>query len=658
MEYRDVFPYWDQFVAKGKEIPPEAVRPVVLDSWKRSRGFGADPYRNRAGKVSDEELKRRRERRGDLLEVARPYIQNLFNILAGTGSLISLGDEDSVILDLETDESIRSTRNFPYPGTIHSEDTIGTSGMGTALMTDQPVQIQGAEHWMEENHCWSCNSVPIHHGGKVIGCMTLSCPAARAHEHSLGLVVAAVKAIERELDLTASLKEKQTLVRQQDAILELVDTGIALIDSEGRVLRTNKVLNDILEKNDGCVGTRIGDLLPVDIDFTGLIARDVSLTDHEISLRLANTHTHLRVSTTLIRDGGSPVSMIIRVRESSDVLRMVNRVAGSKASYTFQDILGKSPALLQCIKLAQNASRGNASVLLLGESGTGKELFAQAIHNHSTRRPGPFVAINCGALSRELIQSELFGYEGGAFTGAKKEGSPGRFELADGGTLFLDEIGELPLEAQANLLRVLQTGEVYRIGAKYAKPSDVRLVAATNKDLYRAVKEKTFRDDLFYRINIFSISLPALRDRPEDIRMLADTMLQRYSRASPQKFQGITEEVYTVFEKHPWPGNIRELENVVDRAVAVAETAWITGADLPSYLQDHGASLSADPLQAVAGDRRSLKEMEYEQLSRLLRDTGGNLREVAKRLGVARSTVYNKIKDYRIPVGDYRGRAE
>jgi transcriptional regulator of acetoin/glycerol metabolism len=653
----DLKPLWDQFVAKGRDIPDGLLRPMVLESWKRSRAFGADPYRDCAGRVDDEELSRRRERRADLREVALPYIQNLFRIVAGTGSLISLGDEDSVILDLEADESIRTTNNFPHPGTIHSEDAVGTSGMGTALMIDQPVQIQSVEHWMVQNHCWSCNSMPIHYGGKIIGCLMLSCPTNYAHEHSLGLVVAAVKAIERELDLTATLKEKQSLVKQQNAILELVDTGIALIDREGRILRTNKVLNDIFEKADGLVGRHIGELIRANVDFVSLIANDMSLNDHEISVRLADKHTHLRVSTALIKDGGSAESMVIQVRESSDVLRLVNRVAGSKATYTFQDILGKSPALLQCIKLAQNASRGNANVLILGASGTGKELFAQAIHNHSPRRTGPFVAINCGALSRELIQSELFGYEGGAFTGAKKEGNPGRFELADGGTLFLDEIGELPLEAQVNLLRVLQTGEVNRIGAKYAKPIDVRVVVATNKDLSRAVKEKTFRDDLFYRINIFSISLPALRDRPEDIRMLADTMLERYSKTSPLKFQGIAEEVYAIFEKHSWPGNIRELENVVDRAVAVAETAWLTKADLPAYLQDH----EAKPVVAAApggnGDRRSLKELEYEQLNRLLRDTGGNLREVARRLGIARSTVYNKVKDYRIPVESFRGQS-
>jgi transcriptional regulator with PAS, ATPase and Fis domain len=333
---------------------------------------------------------------------------------------------------------------------------------------------------------------------------------------------------------------------------------------------------------------------------------------------------------------------------------MVNRVAGSKAAYTFHDILGSSPALKQCIKLAQNASRTNANVLILGESGTGKELFAQAIHNESSRCAGPFVAINCGALSRELIQSELFGYEGGAFTGAKKEGNPGRFELADGGTLFLDEIGELPLEVQANLLRVLQTWEVYRIGAKYAKPVDVRVLAATNKDLQRSVKEKTFRDDLFYRINIFSISLPALRDRPEDLRMLAETMLRRYSRPTPQRFQGFTEEVHTIFEQHSWPGNIRELENVVDRAVAVAETAWITRADLPTYLQDREAVPEAAAPTGVDPRRYSLREMECEQLNRELCDTGGNLREVARRLGIARSTLYNKLKDHQIPVESYR----
>jgi transcriptional regulator with PAS, ATPase and Fis domain len=497
--------------------------------------------------------------------------------------------------------------------------------------------------------------VPIHHGGEIIGCLSLSCPTHHAHVHSLGLVVAAVKAIERELDLTATLKEKQRLVMQQNAILEVADAGIALVDREGRILRTNRVLESILGRKDGCVGSHIAELIPGGVDFVSLIARNIELNNHEVSVRLDDRHTHLRVSTGLIRAGASAESMVIRVRESRDVLRMVNRVAGSRAIYTFQDILGKSPALLQCIKLAHNASRGNSNVLVLGESGTGKELFAQAIHNHSPRSSGPFVAINCGALSRELIQSELFGYEGGAFTGAKKEGNPGRFELADGGTLLLDEIGELPLEAQVNLLRVLQTGEVYRIGAKYAKPIDVRVIVATNKDLFRAVKEKSFRDDLFYRINIFSISLPALRDRPEDIRMLADTMLERYSQGVPQKFQGIAEEVYGIFERYNWPGNIRELENVIDRAVAVAETAWITVADLPSYLQSGAkAGSTAAPASPGGLERRSLKEMEYEQLNRLLRDTSGNLREVARRLGIARSTVYAKVKDYRIPVEDFR----
>jgi transcriptional regulator with PAS, ATPase and Fis domain len=634
-------------VVEGRDADAKTIRPVVLESWNRSRRFGADPYLVHSGKVDEAELGRRRARRADLREVALTYIENLFRIVAGTGSLISLGDEESVILDLETDESIRATNNFPHPGTIHTEEAIGTSGMGTALTIDQPVQIHGAEHWMQRNHCWSCNSVPVHHGGSIIGCLTLSCPSVRAHEHSLGLVVAAVKAIERELDLRETLREKQLLVMQQNALLELADTGIALIDREGRILRANREINDIFGMYDGCVGQLIGDLVKADIDFPGLIARDADLVDQEIALQVAAKNTHLRVSTALVRNGGVAESMVVRVRASRDVLRLVNRVAGSKATYTFHDILGSSPALRQCIKLAQNASRTNANVLILGESGTGKELFAQAIHNDSPRCAGPFVAINCGALSRELIQSELFGYEGGSFTGAKKEGNPGRFELADGGTLFLDEIGELPLEVQANLLRVLQTWEVYRIGAKYAKPVNVRVVAATNKDLQRAVKEKTFRDDLFYRINIFSIALPALRNRPEDLRMLAETMLRRYSRPMPQRFQGITEEVYSIFEQHSWPGNIRELENVIERALVLAEGPEIRPSDLPVL----SSRETARYLSLPEGDpplNETLHALERQLLLRSLARSGGVKAEAARRLGIKESALYYKLEKYGI----------
>jgi transcriptional regulator with PAS, ATPase and Fis domain len=528
--------------------------------------------------------------------------------------------------------------------------------MGTSLSIDGPVQIHAEEHWLQDNHGWSCNSSTIHRAGRIVGCLNLSCPLEKGNEHSLGLIVASVNAIERELELTASLTEKQGLIQQQNAVLELVDTGIILIDRQGVILKTNRMARDILRVGSDMIGRPVSETITAGIDFLSLMAGEHSLNDQETSVKLNGKQVYLSFSTALVRSESGIEAMVIRVRESKAILKMVNRITGSRAIYTFDDITGNSTELLKCISLAKMANRNSANVLILGESGTGKELFAHAIHNDSSRKNGPFVAINCGALSRDLIQSELFGYEGGAFTGAKKEGNPGKLELADGGTLFLDEIGELPLDAQVNLLRVLQTGEVTRLSAKHPKSIDVRVITATNKDVYRAVEEKTFRDDLFYRINIFALKLPALRERVGDIRTLANIFLKKFSRDMRKTFLGIDEEVYAIFDRYSWPGNIRELANVMDRAIAVTETSWISVCDLPAALQNIAQNRPepphADPASGSRG--KNISELEHDCLLDLLTETGGNLREVARRMGVARSTVYNKLKSLGIPIHQYR----
>jgi sigma-54 dependent transcriptional regulator, acetoin dehydrogenase operon transcriptional activator AcoR len=648
---------WQSFAIEKADIDPREVRAFILESWKRSRAYGIDPYRS-CGCICIEsaELARRKSLRADLLEAAVPYLHELYRIMKGSRSLISLTDEDGVVLDVMSDDEIRDMKNFPRQGTIHAEDVVGTSGIGTSIYIDAPVQIRAEEHWLQDNHSWSCNSSTIHRSGKVIGCLNLSCPCDKSHEHSLGLIVASVNAIERELELTASLTEKQGLIQQQNAILELVDTGIVLIDGRGSILKTNRMANDILHAGTDSVGRHISELVPANIDFMALMAEGQSLCDHEAAVRIKGKQCYLSFSTALVKNGQGIEAMVIRMRESKAILRMVNRITGSRAIYTFDDIVGNSTELLKCISLAKMANRNNCNIMILGESGTGKELFAHAIHNDSNRRNGPFVAINCGALSRDLIQSELFGYEGGAFTGAKKEGNPGKFELADGGTLFLDEIGELPLDAQTNLLRVLQTGEVARIGAKGTKSVDVRVITATNKDIYRAVDEKTFRDDLFYRINIFALKLPALRERGGDVRTLADIFLEKFSRDMGKSFLSIDEEVYGIFERYGWPGNIRELANVMDRAIAVSENSRICVADLPPTLQCIAQKEVDDPKPCPEPGRegRTMEKLERDYLLELLGETGGNLREVARRMGVARSTVYNKIKSQQIPIENFR----
>jgi sigma-54 dependent transcriptional regulator, acetoin dehydrogenase operon transcriptional activator AcoR len=648
---------WKRFVVEQGSIPPGAIRPIILESWKRCRTYGIDPSRDCGCTcIEPQELVRRKVLRADLLEAAVPYLHELYKIIMGSRSLITLADEDGVVLDVVSDDEIREMKNFPRQGTVHTERVIGTSGMGTSLAIDGPVQIRGEEHWLQNNHSWSCSSSTIHRAGRIIGCLSLSCPVEKNHEHSLGLIVASVNAIERELELTASLTEKQWLIQQQNAVLELVDTGIILIDRQGITLKTNRMAHDLLCFESDMIGRPVSEVIPAKIDFLSLMAGEHSLNDQEMAVRLKGKQVYLCFSTALVKNDSVIEAMVIRMRESKAILRMVNRITGSRAFYTFDDIDGSSAELLKCISQAKMANRNNSNILIMGESGTGKELFAHAIHNDSNRKNGPFVAINCGALSRDLIQSELFGYEGGAFTGAKKEGNPGKLELADGGTLFLDEIGEMPLDAQVNLLRVLQTGEVTRIGARYAKSVDVRVITATNKDIYRAVEGKTFRDDLFYRINIFALKLPSLRERRSDIRTLADIFLKRFSQDMGKSFVGIDEEVYAIFEDYSWPGNIRELENIMDRAIAVADTSKIRACDLPAALQGTVEGLTKGQRIGLARDNgeRRISELERDCLQGLLEETGGNLREVARRMGIARSTVYNKMRSYRIPVERYR----
>jgi transcriptional regulator of acetoin/glycerol metabolism len=656
MAGHDIVDLWNQFAVENTQIRSSAIRPLILDSWTRSRDLAVDPLLARFHSVPAEELEHRKMARADLREAAIPYIKNLYDIIEGSGSVITLTDEDGVVLDILSDDALQSMENFPLPGTVHLERYVGTNGIGTALFVGQPLQVRAEEHWLLHNHGWSCSSNVIRDKGRIIGCLCLSCPPSKSHEHSLGLIVASINAIERELDLIATLKEKQSLVNQQKAILELVDTGIILIDTEGIILQTNQITRDILKLESDWVRRHISEMIPENIDFMGLLENNAALKDQEIPILLKNKHSYLQFSTEAIKNGTVVEAILIRVQEPKKILRMVNRIAGSHAIYTYKDIVGKSPELIKCISFAKMANRKNANVLLLGDSGTGKELFAQAIHNDSPRKNGPFVAINCGALSRELIQSELFGYEGGSFTGAKKDGNPGKFELADGGTLFLDEIGELPLEAQVNLLRILQTGEVMRIGGKYSKSIDVRVITATNKDLYKAVEEKTFRNDLFYRINIFALKLPSLKERHGDVRILADTFLRRYTQDMPKCFLRMHEDVYRVFENYSWPGNIRELENVIERAIAVAESDLITICDLPANLQAVHLSAS-DTSDAVCPDRegeRSMKELAGDRLMSLIDETGGNLREVARRMGVARSTVYYKLSKSRVPLDTIR----
>jgi DNA-binding NtrC family response regulator len=306
-----------------------------------------------------------------------------------------------------------------------------------------------------------------------------------------------------------------------------------------------------------------------------------------------------------------------------------------KRGFTFRDMISKSPSMQSVFELARAAAKSSSTVLILGESGTGKDLLARAIHAESDRASGPFVAVSCAALTETLLESELFGHERGAFTGANTRHA-GKFETADRGSLFLDEIGDISPKLQLDLLRVLEERRVTRVGGTGSIPVDVRVIAATNRDLSKLVEDGAFRKDLFYRLNVIPLTLPPLRDRKEDIPLLVDHLLERLAVETGKRIEEISDEAMARLLAHDWPGNVRELRNILERGIVLAHGAVLR----PEHLGDLGS------VQVTAANPLSLEEMERRHVSSVLRQAGGNVSQAARVLGIDRATLYAKIRKY------------
>lgn len=349
---------------------------------------------------------------------------------------------------------------------------------------------------------------------------------------------------------------------------------------------------------------------------------------------------------------------ILVLKPMTQVHQMVTRMSGNQARFHFKDIVTTSPSLQETIFLAKQAAASDCNVMIEGESGTGKELFAQSIHNGSSRRNGPFVAVNCGAIPRELVASELFGYAEGSFTGAKKGGKPGKFELAEGGTLFLDEIGDMPLDQQIALLRVIQERSVTRVGGERDIPVDVRIISASNRNLRAEAKENNFREDLFYRLNVIGLHVPPLRDRKEDILPLFCSFWGKATGCKAEDFLKLLQpEVIDALSRYDWPGNVRELENVADRMMYLSGGKEITVQYLPHHILK--AVLDKDVIEAfpakqnaasgsIQDVRAKRKEatlsLEQQRLFSALERAGGNISAAARDLGISRATFYRKLR--------------
>ncbi|MGE5701865.1 MAG: sigma-54 interaction domain-containing protein, partial [Clostridia bacterium] len=344
-----------------------------------------------------------------------------------------------------------------------------------------------------------------------------------------------------------------------------------------------------------------------------------------------------------VNDGPKAIGAVISFRDIADVRKMVYDMTEMEESSSFQQIIGNSLAMEQVKKQGQTIALGNSTVLITGESGTGKSLFARAIHHSSPRRKRPFITVNCGAIPDTLLESELFGYESGAFTGASKTGKVGKFELANGGTIFLDEIGDLSLHLQVKLLHVLQDREIERVGGTRALPVDVRVIAATNRDLEQMIADGEFREDLYFRLNVIPLYLPSLRERKEDIPLLLESALVKYTELISKQVHGFSKETMELLLNYHWPGNIRELENVVEYAINLSAGSEITPDSIPQRLRRTQSSV-----QESRSLKKQLDVFEKQIIERALQENGYSVEDkvkVAKLLGISESTLYRRIRE-------------
>lgn len=468
----------------------------------------------------------------------------------------------------------------------------------------------------------------------------------KAHDHLDQLVQ------ERTKELTTS---NQALMLQERLLMDIISNmsdGVIIISRQGEIEFINQTLKVMLGKTRADIKEQLSfEMLVADNkNLERMLTKKQAFRDEEVSLAMEGRDMQFLATGTPIEGPDGRVNKIILVlKPLAEVHRLVNRYSSFQARFHFDDILTCSEIMEDTIELAKAASRNKSTILIQGESGTGKEMFAQSIHNQSKFADGPFIAVNCGAIPRELVGSELFGYVEGAFTGARKGGSPGKFELAQGGTLFLDEIGDMPLEQQAALLRVLQEKQVSRLGSSKAIPVNVRVICATNRDLYNEVQKGTIRKDLYFRLNVISLRIPPLRERPEDIDLLLKHFLIQGDPEWLEHTPTIDPAVWKLLKNYPWPGNVRELQNFAERIQFAVSDYSIKLEDLPYEIQTLHEKETVRPIMsmpAYLNIKQQLAEVEAQQIKALLLQFNGNVSRVAEALGVSRRTVDRRIKKY------------
>ncbi len=563
----------------------------------------------------------------------RTVMDSLYNgVLAvdEAGTVTLMNDAAEVITGLTRDVVLGQPIDQIIPNT----------GLRRVLITGIPELSQ------QQNigHCRIVtNRSPILKGNKIIG------------------AVAVFQDITELKEVAAELENVKNLKRTLESAIESLFEGIVIVDRHGIITMINQAYGDFLGIEPlNAIGRHVAEVIPN--TRMHLVAQGGKAEITEIQ-KIKEHNNSVVTRMPIIKDGetvGAVGKMLFK--DVKDIKMLANKLNKLQfeveyykeelfkaygGKYTIESIIGGSEKMVWLKSLAVKSAKGSSTVLILGESGTGKEIFAHAIHNAGGRQKGPFIKINCAAVPENLLESELFGYDEGAFTGARKGGKPGKFELANGGTVFLDEIGDMPLAMQAKLLRVLQEKEIERVGGTKTIKIDVRVIAATNRNLDTMIEQGTFRQDLYYRLNIITINIPPLRERREDIPVLCDFLLKKINVNTQHSVEGIAPEVMEYLLEYNWPGNVRELENVLERAVNLMD-------DEGQILPEHLPPLVKKTVKVKVTDEDTpylanmMGDAEKQAICKALAAAGGNKSKAAKILGIHRSGFYQKMQKYNI----------
>jgi transcriptional regulator of acetoin/glycerol metabolism len=633
-EGSDTMRAWERFLT-GDPLAIVPGRNFVVASWMRSQELGINPQGRAAPLAArGDAMAHLRDRHADLLGAASGVFANTAELFGGSRSLMLLTNAEGVVLDAVGDHQTLDAGQDIHlmQGGDWREDTVGTNGIGTALATGRPAQVHAAEHFCEGIKAWTCAAAPIFEfgTGQVLGVVDISGPSPTYQRNNLSLAVAIARQIEMVLNERASLERMRLL----EACLEKTSSadvaGLVAIDRAGRLVHRSGRVPHL-----GAIGHRLPGL-------------DKTLAVEDWAAQLPEP---LRADWfNVIRIDGRSIGAVLVIPEATHSPLSRRPASAEPAPEPLTHIVSRSPSMDRALARVRQLTGKRVPVLIEGETGVGKELFARALHG-APSEVNPFIVFNCGAVVKELLASELFGHVRGAFTGANAGGALGRFEQANGGTLCLDEIGEMPLELQSFLLRVLEEGVVYPLGSGVARPVDVRLVAMTNRCLLDEVAAGRFRRDLYHRLSVTRIQPPPLREREGDVDLLVD----HFNRKLAAK-HGVAQRIFdpaamAMLRGNAWPGNVRELRNLVESLLLMGEDGAVTETEASALLEAAPRSI-ADLVAAAArlpeaeATGTSLEQAERAAIAQAIRGCHGNLAEAARGLRISRSTLYRKMERY------------